>query len=175
MTEPSEDRKPKDPSTWIGKTSDRVASLSDYFLAGADRWTPEALRQAAGDAGFSPEEIDAAHGLAARRRRDEELNGPIRWRANRIVLAAYGLVLVAFAVPLLTVPSYFDLGHAALLILAIMLGTGLLISRTWINGRHPSDQVERALVTMLAVPIVLLIAVAGLCAVSVGPSALGLS
>ena len=176
MTGPPEERKPKDPATWIGQTNDRVASLSEYFLAGAERYTPEALRQAASEAGYGSAEIEEAYGLATKRQRDEEVFGPIRTRAYRIVLAAYGLLLVAFAVPLLTVPSAFNWSHAALLILAIMLGISLLISRTWIRSRHRSaDEVEGALLTLLAVPIVLLIAIGGLCAASLGPRALGLT
>ena len=92
MSGPPEERKPKDPSTWMGATSDRVGSLSDYFLAGADRYTPEALRAAASEAGFTPMEIEEAYGRAVTRQRDEEVAGPIRQRARLIVRIASGLV-----------------------------------------------------------------------------------
>ena len=106
MTEPPEERKPKDPATWIGATSDRVGSLSEYFLAGAERYTPEALRQAASEAGYSPAEIDEAYGRATKRQRDEELSRPLRRRARWIVLAAYGLVYAVFVVAFLGVRQH---------------------------------------------------------------------
>ena len=91
MTGPPEERKPKDPATWIGKTSDRVGSLSEYFLAGSARYTPEALRQAASEAGFTPQEIDEAERRAIRRQHDEEAAAPVRRRALWIIVAAYAV------------------------------------------------------------------------------------
>lgn len=175
MTEPPEEQKPKDPSIWIGATSDRVASLSDYFLAGAERYTPEALRQAASEAGYSPAEIDEAYRRVTARQRDEEIAGPIRRRARRIVLTAYGLVYAAFAVAFLTVAYRLGAGIIALIMLSLALPVLLAISLAWVRRRHPSeDQLEGALVAMLAVPFVLLFAVAGLCVVSTTPGAFGL-
>jgi hypothetical protein len=169
-------RQPTDPSTWIGKTKDRIAALSEYFEAGAERYTPDALRHAASESGFSPDEIEQAYNRATERQRAEELARPIRRRARWIVVAAYGLVLAVFAVPFLTVPSRYGVGQVALVVLAIVLGIALLMSRSWINRRRPStEQAERALLMMLAVPFVLLVAVAGLCVAAVGPGPLGLS
>ena len=175
MTGSPEERKPNDPSRWIGATRDRVASLSDYFLAGADRYTPEALRQAASESGFSPEEIDQAYGRAIERQRDEEVARPIRSRARRIVLAAYGLVYAAFAVAFLTFAYRLGAGIIALVIFSLALLVALSISLAWVRGRHPSaDQVGVALVTMLTVPFVLLFAVAGLCVAGTTPGSLGI-
>lgn len=175
MTGPSQEQKPKDPAIWMGDTSDRVMSLSDYFLAGAERYTPEALRLAASDAGFSPEEIDQAYRRASERQRDEEIAGPIRRRARRIVLAAYGLVYAAFVAAFLTVAYRLGAGIIALVILTLVLLIALSISLAWVRGRHPSeDQVEGALAAMLAVPFVLLVAVAGLCVAGTTPGSFGL-
>lgn len=175
MTGSSEERKPKDPSIWMGATSDRVASLTDYFLAGTERYTPEALRQAASDAGFSPDEIDQAYGRAIARQRDEEIAGPIRRRARRIVLAAYGLVYAAFVAAFLTVAYRLGAGIIAIVILSLVLLIALSISLAWVRRRRPAaDQVEGALVTMLAVPFVLLVAVAGLCVAGTTPGSFGL-
>jgi len=169
------DRKPTDPSTWIGKTTDRIASLSEYFAAGADRYTPEALRRAASESGFSPDEIEQAYARADERRRADDLARPVRQRARRIVLAAYGLVYVAFAVPFLTFANRYGAGVIALIVLTVVLGIAYWISVTWVNRRRPTaEQVEGALVTMLAVPLFLLVAVAGLCVASTGPGAFGL-
>ena len=175
MTGAPEERKPKDPAIWMGATRDRVASLSEYFLAGAERYTPEALRRAASEAGFTPQEIDEAYGRATERQRDEAVAGPIRHRARRIVLAAYGLVYAAFAVAFLTFAYRLGAGIIALVILGVVVLVALAISLTWVGSRHPSDdQVEGALVTMLAVPFVLLIAVAGLCVAGTTPGSFGL-
>ncbi len=175
MTQQSEVRKPRDPATWMGATNDRVASLSEYFLAGADRYTPEALRQAASEAGFTPQEIDEAYGRATKRQRDEAVAGPIRNRARRIVLAAYGLVYAAFAVAFLTFAYRLGAGFIALVILSLALLLALSISLAWVRGRHPTeDQVEGALVGMLAVPFVLLFAVAGLCVAGTTPGSFGI-
>lgn len=175
MTGPPEERKPKDPATWIGATSDRVASLSEYFLAGAERYTPEALRQAATEAGYSPAEIDEAYSRATAHQRDEEIAGPIRRRARRIVLAAYGLVYAAFAVAFLTIAYRLGAGIIAIVILSLALLVALSIALAWVRGRHPTeDQVEGALVGMLAVPFVLLFAVAGLCVAGTTPGSFGI-
>jgi hypothetical protein len=175
VTGSPEGRKPKDPSIWIGATNDRVASLSDYFLAGAERYTPEALIQAAMESGFSSEEIEEAHGRAIERQRDEERAGPIRRRGRRIVLAAYGLVYAGFAILFLTVAYRFGAGIIALILLGIVLLVALSISLAWVRSRHPSEsEAGGALAAMLAVPFVLLVAVAGLCVAGTTPGSFGL-
>lgn len=164
MTGPPKERKPKDASVSMGGTGNRVAALSDYFLAGAGRYTPEALRQAASESGFSPEEIEEAYGRAAKRQRDEESSRPVRRRARWIVLAAYGLVYAALAVAFLGTDDRYGFATIALIVLTVVLGVALLISINWVRGRRPSaGQLQGAMLTMLAFPLVLLLSVAGLC------------
>lgn len=166
MTEPQEEQKPKDPATRVGKASDRVASLSAYFLAGAERYTPEALRQAASEAGYSPAEIDEA----TRRQRDEELAAPIRRGARWIVLAAYGLVYAALGVALLGTENRYGFATISLGVLTFVLLLALLISMNWVRGRHPTaEQLQGAMLTMLSLPLVLLVSVAGLCIATTRP------
>ncbi len=170
MTEPPEERKPKDPATWIGATSDRVASLGEYFLAGAERYTPEALRQAASEAGYSPAEIDEAFGRVTKHQRDEEVSGPLRRRARWAVLAAYGLVYAAFFVAFLGYEDSYGAGLISLIVLTVVLGMALLISIRWVRGRRPSaEQLQGAMFTMLVLPLVLLVSVAGLCIAIIPP------
>jgi len=170
VTGPSEERKPKDPATWIGATSDRVASLSEYFQAGAERYTPEALRQAASEAGFSQGEIDEAYGRTTKRQRDEELSRPLRTRAQWIVLAAFGLVYAVFFVAFLGYDDRYAAGTISLIILTVVLGVALLISIQWVRGRRPSaEQLQGAMFTMLVLPLVLLVSVAGLCIATTQP------
>lgn len=175
MSEPTPARKPTDPSAWMGDTSDRIASLSEYFVAGADRYTPEALHLAASESGFSPEEIEEAYGRATEHQRSDEMARPLRTRARWIVLAAYGLVYVAFAVSFLTFANRYGGGVIALGILTVVLVIALSISMAWVKGRRPStEHLQGAMMTMLAVPFVLLVAVAGLCVASTGPGAFGI-
>jgi hypothetical protein len=148
----------------MGATRDRVASLSEYFLAGGERYTPEALRQAASEAGFTPQEIDEAFGRATRRQRDEEVAAPIRSRARTIVLAAYGLVYAALFVAFLGYDNRYGVATISLIVLTIVLAFALLMSVRWVRGRRPSaEQLQGALLTMLSLPLVLLVSVAGLC------------
>jgi hypothetical protein len=170
VTEPPEERKPKDPATWIGETRDRVESLSEYFQAGAERYTPEALRQAASEAGYSPAEIDEAYGRATTRQRDEELSRPLRRRARWIVLAAYGLVYVVFFLAFLGYDDRYGAATISLIVLTVVLGVALLISIRWVRGRRPSaEQLQGAMLTMLSLPLVLLVSVAGLCIATTRP------
>ena len=170
MTESPEERKPKDPATWIGATSDRVASLSEYFLAGAERYTPEALRQAASHSGFSQAEIEEAYGRATKRQRDEELARPLRRRARWVVLAAYGLVYAAFFVAFLGYENRYGAATISLIVLTVVLGVALLISIQWIRGRRPTaEQIRDGMFTMIVFPLVLLGSVAGLCIATTRP------
>jgi hypothetical protein len=170
VTEPPEERKPKDPATWIGATSDRVASLSEYFLAGAERYTPEALRGAASEAGFSADEIEEAYGRATKRQHDEEVARPLRRRARWAVLAAYGLVYAVFFVALLGSDDRYGAATISLIVLTVVLGVALLISIQWVGGRRPSaEQLQGAMLTMLSLPLVLLVSVAGLCIATTRP------
>jgi len=170
MTGPPEEKKPKDPATWIGETNDRVASLSEYFLAGAERYTPAALRQAASEAGFSAAEIDDAYARATSRQRDEELARPLRRRARWVVLAAYGLVYAVFFVAFLGYENRYGAATISLIVLTVVLGVALLISIQWVRGRRPTaERLQGAMVTMLSLPLVLLVSVAGLCIATTRP------
>lgn len=169
MSGPTPARKPTDPLVWMGRTNDRTAALSEYFEAGADRYTPDALRRAATESGFSPMEVQEAYARAAERRRAAEVTRPIRRRARWIVLAAYGLTYLAFAVAFLGdgINQYsFEIG--GLVVLAMVLGVALFPSLRWARSRGST------LLAMLVVPFVLLVAISGLCFASTGPTYFGL-
>lgn len=169
MSGPTPRREPTDPSIWIGRTNDRTASLSEYFAAGADGYTPEALRRAAAESGFSPTEIEEAYARAAERRRAAEIARPIRARARWIVLAAYGLTYLVFTAAFLgdEVNQYsFEIG--GVVVLAMVLGVALLPALRWTRTRG------NTLLAMLVVPLVLLVAISGLCFASTGPTYFGM-
>lgn len=166
--------KPTEASAWAGP-GDRINALGRYFVEHADRYTPDALRQAASEAGFSPDEIDEAYGRAATRQRDDQASRPIRRRARWIVLAAYGLVYAAFAVAFMTVAYRSGAGIIAIMILTVVLGVALLVSVVWVNARRPSaEHLQGALWTMLLVPFVLLVGVAGVCLAGTQPGSFGM-
>jgi hypothetical protein len=56
VTGPLPPDKPTEASSWAGP-GDRIAALSDYFVTHAERYTPEALHEAARDAGFDADEF----------------------------------------------------------------------------------------------------------------------
>lgn len=162
--------KASDVSAWVGGSTDRVGSLAAYFVDHSGRYTHDALHQAARDGGFSPEEIEAADARAAIALQAAEAIRPTRTLARRVVLVVYGLVYAAFAVALVTSTSLYGAGVIALVILTIVLGIALWSSFAWINRRgRKTVRPDGALATMLVVPVVLLVAVSGLCIATTRP------
>jgi hypothetical protein len=147
----------------------RATILEDYLWSNRDRFTEAALATAAEGAGYGSDEIAAAAGAVARRRADEAAARPIKARARRSVLLAYGITWLVFAFLFLrpeadSVGYYRGVGPFALGILAVVLFLTLLLALAWIATQRPSaDRAESALSIMLSVPFVLLVIVAGLC------------
>jgi len=153
----------------------RPQILHEYFWSNRDRFTEAALAAAAQSSGYTPDEIATAIASVVRRRADEAAARPVKARARRYVLAAYGITFVVFAFALLrpTAPDnsyYRGFGPVALGILGFTMLVALLLGLAWVGGRRPSaERAEGALGVMLAVPFVLLVVVAGLCVVTTGP------
>jgi hypothetical protein len=148
--------------------------VREYLWVNRDRFTEEALASAAQAAGYTADEISTAARSVAKRRADEAAAKPVRARARRYVLAAYGITFLVFAIAFLrpTGPDnsyYRGFGPVALGVLGFTMLIALLLGLVWIGGRRPSaDRAEGALGVMLAVPFVLLIVVAGLCVATTG-------
>ena len=142
-------------------------SLEEYFVRNVGSFTPEALTRAAAAAGYSSEQITSAMLLAEARGRGVDDLRPVRGRARLIVLLGYALVWVFFGVQYLLLPwpsSSYVSGSLLQVILTISLVIALVVSLAWIYRTRPDpERVGRALTILLAVPIVLLVAVAGLC------------
>lgn len=172
MTAPPPGQPPVSPTQWSGVVEDRVERLSAWLAEHSETYTPEALRTAAEDGGFTGDEIDAAVESAERRRDNLRAAGPLRTRARVIVLGAYVLVYAGLAWALLSAPNLDDYGSGeiALVVLTIVLGVSLLTSLAWVGrrGRAPA-RLEGALVAILVLPLILLGAVAGLCVVTTQP------
>lgn len=151
----------------------RPQILHEYFWSNRDRFTEAALVAAAQTSGYTADEIAAATGSVAKRHADETAAKPVKARARRFVLAAYGITFLVFAIAFLrpgTSQAAYVGGGALLLILAVAMLIALSLGLAWVASRHPAaERAEAALGVMLAVPVVLLIVVAGLCAVTTGP------
>ena len=83
---------------------------------------------------------------------------------------AYGLVYAAFFVAFLGYENRYGAATISLIVLTIVLGMALLISIRWVRGRRPTpEQLQDGMFTMLVLPLVLLVSVAGLCIATTQP------
>jgi hypothetical protein len=139
-----------------------VESLARYLELNQDRFTDEALGRAARDAGYPDAEIDQARA----RVRARAAAAPVRARATVAVLGAY-LVTYAVLVAGMFASEYARRygGHVVgAVILAVLLGFALLISRWWLRDRGAKmSEAATGLAALISVPLVLLVAVAGIC------------
>jgi hypothetical protein len=149
--------------------------LIGYLWSHRDRFTEEALSRAASEAGFSADEIADAAGVVAERRRDELAARPVKARVRRTVLAIYGITFLVFAVLFLR-PNPNEnafmrgLGPTALGVLGLLMLVALWIGLAFVASRRPpAERAEAAFGVMLAVPVVLLVIVSGLCLVTTAP------
>ena len=108
-------------------------------------FTADALRQAAAEADFTPEEIDRATELMAARQRADEQVLPLRRQARWIVIGAYVIVWLLFGAVFLTQRVIYNAGVILQGILTVALLIALGLSLVWVRGRHPepSTVVER--------------------------------
>ena len=139
-----------------------VESLARYLEMNRDRFTDEALGRAARDAGYPDAEIDQARA----RVRARAAAAPVRALATGAVLGAY-LITYAVLVAGMFASEYSRRygGHViGAVILAALLGLALLISLWWLRDRAGKmNEAAAGLAALLSVPLVLLVAVAGLC------------
>lgn len=170
MSGPTPVKGPPPASGWGGGLA-RVPILTEHFFANLERYTAEALRASALEAGYSPEEVEQALGIAAALLRDHETARPVRARARRLVLVSYAIVYGLLAALLIGPANQGGYGTVALVVLTVTLGIALLLSIQWIaTKRRSADRLDGALAVLLAVPMVLLVAVAGLCLFSSAPA-----
>lgn len=146
------------------QTGSRVEQLAQWMMALRSGYTDAALERSALAGGFTADEIQQARTLADTRQRQHEAIGPVRSQASRIVLAAYGLVWLLFAIPFLLRTSTYGYGPFAQGILTVVLLFGLLCSFLVMRTLHPDPaRPGRALTTLLVVPVIVLLGISGLC------------
>lgn len=163
------------PGPWEGlQPRPRISTLEAWIVEHQAAFTSEALERSAIESGYTKAEFDEAARLAGRRDREKQVVGPLKTRARIAVIIGYVLVWLLFArVFLWTDTSYYGYGSIAQAILTFTLIVAILISMAWIHARRPDpDRVGRALASLLVVPIVLLVGVAGLCLPFTGGSLL---
>lgn len=146
------------------QTGSRVEQLAQWMTALRSSYTDAALERSALAGGFTAEEFQQARVLADTRQRQHEAIGPVRSRASRIVLAAYGIVWLLFAIPFLLRTSTYGYGPFAQGILTVVLLLGLLCSFLVMRTLHPDpSRPGRALTVLLVVPVIVLLGISGLC------------
>jgi len=146
------------------QTGSRVEQLAVWMQALRSSYTDAALERSAIAGGFTADEFQQARVLADTRQRQQEAMGPVRSRASWIVLFAYGLVWVLFAIPYLLLPSSYGAGPLAQGVLTVTLLLGLLLSWLVMRALHPDPtRVGRALAILLIVPVIVLLGIGGLC------------
>jgi hypothetical protein len=142
------------------------ASLSTYLEANAGRFTDEALRSAAVGVGWDPAAVEQA----LERLHAHQVVAPLRVRANRIIkglyLAGWALLTVGLTINSSRGGLTGGWGIAALgvgiLTVSMLIAYG--IGRYWSKHIRVSQALTAVdLALVLSVPVVLWLAVAGIC------------
>ncbi len=161
MTEPNAPAPSPDPgiATPTGSHPERVSTVVRYLESNRDRFTEDALVQAARDAGYPDDVLDEARARA----RAGAAVAPVRQRARRWILRAYLITFALLTVGMVASEASRQYGAAYIgaVVLAGSLGLALLISLGWL--RWLGHRVEHSVGVFLSVPVLLLVLVAGSC------------
>jgi len=153
MTEPTAPQMPP---------GERANGLAAYFRSNRGSFTDEALKARASEAGYSTAEVEEA--LASSRGADLSL--PLRRRARSIVLGAYLITYAVLAYGTFTTSYAFGAGQIGTVILTIAMGLTAAISLAIVRRSRRTWTGVGSLAPVLAVPLILLVIVAGLCVAS---------
>ena len=164
MTESGAQPPPPDKrlSTPSGGRHEQVATLTGYLVANRDRFTVEALAEAARSGGY-PEDV-VAEAIAGARA--DAGPSPTRVRARRWVLLAYLATFGVLTAGMFASESSRNYGAHIIgtVILAVTLLLALAISMFWLRALGRGfEGPPPGMVVLLAVPVILLVVVGGLC------------
>lgn len=134
-------------------------TLALYLEANRRKFTDEALAAKALEAGYSQDEINRA----TEQLRSVESATPVRKRARQVVLAAYLATYAALVAGMLLNPSTYGAAPIGIGVLTAVLGVALAIALALVRSARPRAATQLALAGVLAVPVILLVVVAGLC------------
>lgn len=139
----------------------RSMRLADYFRENRDRYSGEALRRAAADAGYEPAEIELAWSKVAWGDPDRAVGRPTQPGITIVVSAIYLIGTWVGAIGLASNAATVNLAGPGLL--AAIVG-GLL---AWIALRESSPSVARGIalgvVLVIALPLVFILIILGIC------------
>jgi len=144
----------------------RVRRLTEYFADNQASMTHEALGRQASAKGYSEAEIEAASAAAEARRAPD---AAARGRARRVILGLYLVTYLVLSAGMLLSNAFYGLAPIGILILGVSLAIALAISLSWIRRQHLDAGHDGAMATLAALPLVLLVGVAGLCLYTTAP------
>ncbi len=146
------------------QTGTRVEQLATWMQPIRSRFTDAALERSAIAGGFTAEEVREALALAEVRQRQDEAIVPVRSTAKRIVLGAYGLVWILFAIPYLLRPTEWIRPHPPgdPHVLAAARAPAVVPDHAR-PAPGPGTRVRRALTILLVMPVIVLLGISGLC------------
>jgi hypothetical protein len=135
----------------------RIDALAAYFRTNRDGFTEEALRRSAAEAGYEPRDIDAAWAVAA----IPATGGGGSSLVTVLLTIAFVVVTYGIALVLGAVPETSNLAFPAV---GVMLVLGIL---GWLTMRESRPALASALkfgvIIAVVLPVVLTLAVIGLC------------
>jgi polyferredoxin len=141
----------------------QVSRLVEYIETNRAGFTEEVLVDSARRGGYPEDVIEEARVRA----RAREASEPTRRRARRWILVAYLVTFAVLTLGMLASPyaGQYGAGYIGTIILAVTLVLGFLLSMGWLGWRAGKASVEAgaSLVVFLTVPVILLVAVAGMC------------
>jgi len=156
---------PAGPDVWEGL--EQTTTLATWMVHNEAAFTAEALDRSALQAGYAPEMVAEARRRAHAQIHAADAIKPIRKTARLLVLELYVAVYVILGVALArqpATPGVLDFREDALPVLTVTLVIGLVASAVFLGFIQPDpDRPARALALLLAIPLLFLGGVAGLC------------
>ena len=148
-------------------TPDRIPRLVAYFREHRDRFTGDALKTAARDAGYTAEEIDAAWSQVGWGSAETAVSRPEDVAISAVVAVVYVAGLYIGAIGLGSSPRTIELALPAFLL--ALLG-GML---AWVALRESRPAIARGvgcgIVIAILLPVVLFLTIIGMCLVTGSP------
>jgi hypothetical protein len=145
-----------------GAATRDLTALNAYVTQNYGRYTDAALTDHLLRIGHQRADIEAALRAAAA----ADVVGPVNARARRTVrllyLITYGLLVAGMLTN--TTSGAYGAGPIGSIVLTVVLGLAFLIAAAWLRWRGSRDRpVASGMAAMLAIPLVLLVLVAGAC------------
>lgn len=142
------------PSAWS------AGALVDYVEEHLDTYTPDALETALVTAGHDVADVRMVIGRAQARR----ASGPVKARAQAIVMALYGLTYAVFVVGLLGVNLPYGGSVIAAVVLTVVMAVAFGVSLLFLRRKGAPISV----LPLIAVPLVFLVLIGGACYMTTG-------